>query len=97
MFTDSGIDYDKVDDYTLALLYLVTSKEKFGARAWKSFDWETMNRLHEKGFISNPKTKSLSVALTDEGYARSRELFEGLFTKPGDDGPHLPRTDAQSA
>ncbi len=25
-------------------------------RAWKGFDWETMNRLHEKGYISNPKS-----------------------------------------
>ena len=92
-----NIDYDKVDDYTLALLYLVTSKEKFGARAWKSFDWETMNRLHEKGYISEPKTKSLSVALSEEGYARARELFEGLFTKPSYPGTHLPRADARSA
>jgi hypothetical protein len=91
------IDYEKVDDYTLALLYLVTSKEKFGARAWKSFDWETMNRLHEKGYISNPKSKARSVALSEEGYARARELFEGLFTKPSDTRTHLPRTDAQSA
>jgi len=75
------IDYDKVDEYTLALLFLVTSKDKYGARAWKSFDWETMNRLHEKGYISNPKSKALSVVLTGEGYARAQELFEDLFTK----------------
>ncbi len=91
------IDYDKVDDYTLALLFLVTSKERFGARAWKAFDWETMNRLHAKSYISEPKTKSLSVALTEEGYTRARELFEGLFTKPSDPRTHLPRPDAQSA
>ena len=49
-------DENKVDEYTLALLYLVTHEihEGFGARAWKGFDWDTMNRLHEKGFISNP-------------------------------------------
>jgi hypothetical protein len=75
------IDYDKIDDCTLALLYLVSSKEKFGARAWKSFDWETMNRLHEKGHISNPKSKSMSVALTEEGYSKAEELFERLFAK----------------
>jgi hypothetical protein len=75
------INYDKVDDYTLALLYLVTSKDKYGARAWKSLDWETMNRLHEKGYISNPKTKARSVVLTEEGYAKAQELFEDLFTK----------------
>jgi hypothetical protein len=75
------IDYDKIDDYTLALLYLVTSENKYGARAWKSFDWETMNRLHEKGYISNPKSKALSIALSEEGLSRAKELFEKFFAK----------------
>ncbi len=41
---------DRIDEYTLALLYLVTHErqERFGARAWKGFDWETLNRLHKK-------------------------------------------------
>ena len=89
------VNYDKVDDFTLALLYLVTSKDKYGARAWKSFDWETMNRLHEKGYISNPKSKALSVALTEEGYARAQELFESLFTERR--RADLPNANAQSA
>lgn len=75
------IDYDKIDECTLALLYLVTSQEKYGARAWKSFDWETMNRLHEQGYISDPKSKAKSVALSDDGLARSEELFEKLLAK----------------
>lgn len=52
-------DKDKVDEYTLALLLLVSHdrEEGYGARAWKGFDWETMNRLHEKGYISNPVSK----------------------------------------
>ncbi len=34
---------DKVDEFTLALLYLVIWEEKhMGARAWKSFDWEAL-------------------------------------------------------
>ena len=74
-------DTDKVDDVTLALLYLVTSREEFGARAWKGFDWETMNRLHEKGHISNPLGKAKSVALSEEGAKRSHELFEKFFGK----------------
>jgi len=77
------IDYDKIDDCTLALLYLVTSQDKYGARAWKSFDWETMNRLHQKGYISDPKSKAKSVMVSEEGLARSRELFEQLFAKQG--------------
>ena len=45
---------DKVDEYTLALMFLVMHDEgEYGARAWKGFDWDTMDRLHAKGFISN--------------------------------------------
>jgi len=75
------IDYNKIDEYTLALLHLVSFRDRVVARAWKSFDWETMNRLHEKGYISDPKSKSKSVVLSDEGLARAEELFEKLFAK----------------
>jgi hypothetical protein len=75
------INYDKIDDCTLALLYLVTSEAKYGARAWKSFDWDTMNRLHEKGYISDPKSKAKSVAMSQEGLSRAKELFEFFFAE----------------
>lgn len=72
----------KIDEATLALLYLVVCEryEEFGgARAWKGFDWDTMNRLHEKGLISDPVGKQKSVYLTEEGYQKSKALFEKLF------------------
>jgi len=74
-------DKDKVDEYTLALLLLVSHnrEEGYGARAWKGFDWETMNRLHEKGYISNPVGKAKSVVMTEEGYKKATELFENFF------------------
>lgn len=72
---------DKVDEYTLALLYLVTHevREGTGARAWKGFDWGTMNRLHEKGYISNPASKAKSVAMDEKGYKKAEELFKRFF------------------
>jgi hypothetical protein len=73
---------DKIDDATLALLYLVVCErdEEFGGvRAWKGFDWETMNRLHAKGLISDPVGKQKSINLSEEGYQKSRALFEKLF------------------
>jgi len=77
------MDYDteEVDEYTLALLYLVTHQreEGFGARAWKGFDWDTMNRLYEKGFITNPVGKTKSVGMSEEGYAKSKSLFIKYF------------------
>ncbi len=76
-------DKDKIDEYTLALLYLVSHdrQEGYGARAWKGFDWDAMNRLHEKGFITNPVGKAKSVGMTEEGYQKSKKLFEKHFTK----------------
>jgi len=77
------IDKDKVDELTLALLYLVTweRQEGLGARVWKGFDWETMNRLHEKGLISDPKSKAKSVVVSEEGYQKAKKLFEKHFIK----------------
>ena len=76
-------DEDKIDDCTLALLYLVTHERHagLGARAWKGVDWDTLNRLHEKGFISNPVGKAKSVGMSEEGFLRAKELFERLFVR----------------
>ena len=74
-------DKNKVDEYTLALLYLVIhDKDEHGARAWKSFDWDTMGRLYKKGFIGNPVSKGKSVTVTPEGCRKAKELFERYFT-----------------
>ena len=71
------IDKDKIDDAVLALLYLGLHDRY---RAWKGFDWDAMNRLYEKGFISDPVGKAKSVVFTDEGLRRSEELFRKKFT-----------------
>jgi hypothetical protein len=78
-------DRDKVDEITLALLWLTCFKDPVGVRAWKGQDWETMERLHAKGFISDPKSKAKSVVLSEEGKKRSRELFAKHF---GPKPPH---------
>lgn len=70
-------DKDKVDEMVLALLYLTSFQDEYGTRAWKSLDWDALDRLHEKGYISNPKSKAKSIALTEEG----EKLSETLFTK----------------
>ena len=73
-------DKEKVDEMTLALLYLVMVDEKHVTSAWKGFDWETMSRLYEKGYISNPKGRAKSVGVTAEGRKKAEELFEKYFT-----------------
>ena len=75
------IDNKKLDEITLALLYLTTFKDRLGLRAWKSHDWDVLNRLHESGYIHDPVSKAKSVMLTDEGAERSKRLFEKHFMK----------------
>ena len=65
-------DKDKVDEVTLALLYLVMHDEsEYGARAWK-------------GFIGNPVSKAKSVIVIPEGCRRAKDLFEKHFAIQGD-------------
>lgn len=71
------LDDDKIDRAVLALLYLGLHD---GARAWKGFDWDSLNRLHEQGFISNPRGKAKSVVFTEEGLSEARRLLEELFS-----------------
>lgn len=72
------LDTDRIDDAVLALLYLGLHDHY---RAWKGFDWDAMDRLHQKGMIENPVSKAKSVVFTTEGLRRSQELFEAMFTK----------------
>jgi hypothetical protein len=75
------IDEEKIDDMVLALLYLTTFKDKPRWRAWKGHNWDALDRLHHKGYISDPATKAKSVLLTEEGARRSQDLFEKYFKK----------------
>jgi DNA-binding PadR family transcriptional regulator len=70
------LDNDKIDEAVLALLILGIHD---GSRAWKGFDWEALNRLHEKGFISDPRGKAKSVVLTEKGLIEAQYLLEKLF------------------
>ncbi|PEN14464.1 hypothetical protein CRI94_05410 [Longibacter salinarum] len=82
-------DGDKVDDVMLALLWLTAFDEEIGddviqTRAWKKMAHRHMDRLHEKGWIEDPRGKNKSVVFTAEGRKRSHDLFEQLF---GDRSP----------
>ena len=70
------IDTERVDSAVLALLLLGLHN---GRRAWKGFDWDAMERLHKKGFISDPVGKAKSVVLTDEGLREAERLFAEMF------------------
>jgi hypothetical protein len=70
---------NRVDEMVLALMHLTTFSEASGYRTWKGHDWEVLDRLHQKGFIGNPKSKVRSVDLTAEGKHRSEDLFKQHF------------------
>ena len=70
------VDWEGVDEAALALMLLGIHD---GWRAWKGFDWQVLNRLHEKGFITDPKTRAKSVIFTEKGLGESQRLFEKLF------------------
>ncbi len=59
-----AIDTDRIDDCVLALLLLGRHD---GYRVWKTFDRNAMDRLHKKGFISDPVGRAKSVVLTVAG------------------------------
>jgi hypothetical protein len=75
------MEYDKakVDEMVLALLSLTMFEDRSGLRAWKGHDWDAMDRLHEKGYISDPRSKAKSVVVTEEGAKRARQLFKRHF------------------
>ena len=81
-------DYEKVDELTMALFFLVMwdRRKDYGARAWKSFDWETMDRLYKKGLITDPKKKSKSVGVTEDGYKKAEAAFLKHFGTSKDSG-----------
>jgi hypothetical protein len=72
-------DKDKVDEMVLALLSLTMFEDRPALRAWKGHDWDALDRLHKKGYISDPKSKAKSVLMTEEGATRAQQLFEKHF------------------
>ncbi len=72
------IDPDKIDEAVLALLLLGCHDD---VRAWKGHDWDALDRLHQKGYISNPASKAKSVVFTDEGLREAERLFNRLFAR----------------
>ncbi|MVV49023.1 hypothetical protein EJA72_12330 [Pseudomonas sp. PB120] len=72
------MEYDDklIEDAVLALL---TTFSFDNGNAWKGFDFEVMNRLHEQGFITDPVNRNKSIWLTAGGLERGREIADRLF------------------
>jgi len=74
-------DRDRVDEAVLALLYLNFHDAPPLTRAWKSLPWESLDRLYERGQITDPKTSAKSVIMTEQGKEAAEMLFLSLFGK----------------
>ncbi len=70
-----GLDTQKLCEAGLALLSLTLHD----GRAWKGVDWNLMDLIYEKGWITDPKSKAKSVVLTDEGERLAREFLRKHF------------------
>ena len=70
------IDTDKLDDAALAILSLTLHD---GRRVWKNLDWGITDRLHERGLIENPASKTKSLVLTEAGLARAQKAMREFF------------------
>lgn len=76
---------ERIDEAVLALLFLGIYERHpmAGTGTWKSFDWDAMSRLHEKGLISDPVSKAKSVTFTEEGVRQAEAVFRRLFETNG--------------
>ena len=85
------MEYDDklIEEAMLALLATFSFDD---GNAWKGFDFETMSRLHEHGFISNPVNKNKSIWLTAEGLEQGRRIADRLFGV-GTQGEHVSESD----
>jgi mRNA-degrading endonuclease toxin of MazEF toxin-antitoxin module len=78
----AGAESGEIDEVVLALLWLNAFADQGATRAWKTFDWDAMDRLYERGLISDPKSKAKSVVLTEEGQRAAEEAFRRRLSGP---------------
>ena len=79
MSIPEDLDYEKIAETALAILSLSRMVEPYGVTAWKGIDWDVMNLLHEKGWISDPVGKQKSVGISEEGLELADQFLEKYF------------------
>lgn len=62
-------DKEKVDQTTLALMWLVTESDKYGSRAWKGFEQTTREGI--KSLIQSERQNLLLCRMRPLSYPRS--------------------------
>ena len=81
MSLPENLDHEKIAESALAILSLSRMVEPYGVTAWKGIDWDVMNLLYEKGWISNPVGKQKSIGISEEGIELADQFLEKYFGK----------------
>jgi len=76
-----NLNQEKLAEAALAILSLSSFGDLMGVRAWKGMDWDLMNMLFEKNWISDPAGKQKSIVMSDEGVKLAEEFLEKYFGK----------------
>jgi hypothetical protein len=71
-------DDERIEEVVLALLGVFEFDQ---GRVWKGYDFGVIDALHSKGYITDPRGRSKSICLTDEGMQRAKELADKHFGK----------------
>ena len=72
------IDHERILEGALAILSLSRFEED---RAWKGLNWDLLDEMHKRGWISNPATKAKSIIFSDEGLKLAKEYLDKYFAK----------------
>ena len=75
------VDQEKIDEVVMGLMKLTMFEEAGITRSWKGYAWDVLDRLHVKGWIHDPRSKTRSVVITDMGKAKASEFCARHFGK----------------
>jgi len=78
-----AVDIENIDAVVLALLWLNLRGES--GRAWKSLNWDALDRLYLKGMIGNPANHAKTIELTDIGLLEAKRLAVKHFGKSAEE------------
>jgi len=81
MSEDLELDWDRIDEVALALLWVGRWDDDPVTRVWKGLAWEITDHLHAKGWIDNPRSKAKSVIMTAEGTEKAQEILRRHFAR----------------
>ena len=79
MSLPEDIDKEKIAEAALAILSLTAHGDADYTRVWKDLDWDLLDLLHDRGWISDPVGKHRSVQLTDAGIKLAQEYVDKHF------------------